>query len=63
MIGVHARWVNLGLADGAHLPDPAGLMQGSGKRHRFVRIATPADLERDGLQDLLKAASAAHPPP
>lgn len=63
VIGVHSRWVNLGLADGAGLADPTGLLQGSGKRHRFVRIATAADLGRPGLRDLLVAACAAHPRP
>ena len=61
VIGVHARWVNLGLADGAALPDPNELMQGRGKRHRFVRIGSAADLDRAGLRDLLEASCAAHP--
>ncbi len=63
VIGVHARWVNLGLADGASLPDPTGLLRGSGKRHRFVRIEAAEDLERPGLRELLRAAAVAHPPP
>jgi hypothetical protein len=61
VISVHSRWVNLGLADGASLPDPEGLLQGSGKRHRFVRIAASEDLERPGLRELLEAARDAHP--
>lgn len=63
VISLYARWVNLGLADGATLPDPAGLLQGSGRRHRFVRIATPQDLSRPGLRELLAAARDAHPRP
>jgi hypothetical protein len=59
VINVHAGWVNLGLADGAKLPDPAGLLQGTGKRHRHVRISTLADLERPELRELLEAASQA----
>ena len=62
VISVHARWVNLGLADGAALPDPTGLLRGSGQRHRFVRIESVRDLQRPGLRDLLRAAVAAHPP-
>jgi hypothetical protein len=63
VISVHSRWVNLGFADGASLPDPEGLSQGAGKRHRFVRIATSEDLERHGLRELLGAARDAHPRP
>lgn len=63
VVSLYARWVNLGLADGATLRDPTGLLQGSGRRHRFVRIATVQDLAQPGLRDLLAAASAAHPRP
>jgi hypothetical protein len=63
VIGVQVRWVNLGFADGATLPDPHGLLRGSGKRHRFVRIEKPADLDHPGLAGLVEAAVAAHPPP
>jgi hypothetical protein len=63
VIGVQQRWVNLAFADGAALPDPHGLLRGSGKRHRFVRVAEPADLDRPGLVELLRAAVAAHPRP
>lgn len=63
VIGLHARWVNLGLADGIGLPDPTGLLQGGGKRHRFVRIAALEDLDRPGLRELLRAAVDAHPRP
>lgn len=63
VIGVHARWVNLGLADGAGLPDPTGLLQGSGKRHRFVRIEAATDLDRPGMRELLRATVEARPRP
>jgi hypothetical protein len=62
-IGVHAGWVNLALADGAALPDPAGLLRGTGKRHRYVRIADPSDLEQPALVELVRAAVIAHPHP
>ncbi|MBA3411485.1 MAG: DUF1801 domain-containing protein [Geodermatophilaceae bacterium] len=42
---VYARWINLGLPNGVDLPDPAGLLQGTGKKHRHVRIASLADLD------------------
>lgn len=59
VINLHQRWVNLGLADGASLLDPEGLLQGTGRRHRHVRIAESADLERPALRDLLVAACGA----
>jgi hypothetical protein len=34
----HKSHVNLQLADGAALPDPAGLVEGTGKRIRHVKI-------------------------
>jgi hypothetical protein len=63
VVGIHAQWVNLGVADGALLPDPTHLFHGSGKRHRYVRIATPEDLDKPGLRELLEAAVKAHPRP
>jgi hypothetical protein len=57
VISLYARWVNLGVADGSTLPDPHGLLQGTGKRHRYVRITQLADLEQPGLRELLAAAS------
>lgn len=63
VVGVQKKWVNLGFADGATLPDPTGLLQGKGKVHRFVRVASAADLAAPGLTDLLAAAVAAHPRP
>ena len=34
----HAGWVNLQLADGALLPNPDGLIEGTGKRIRHVKV-------------------------
>jgi hypothetical protein len=48
--------VKLGLFRGAKLPDPKKLMAGAGKVHRHVQLRSPADLERPGLELLLKAA-------
>lgn len=51
--------VNLMFARGAALPDPAGLLQGTGKRARHVKLTSPADLEQSALLALLEAALAA----
>ncbi len=48
--------VNLMFARGASLPDPAGLLQGSGKRARHVRLTSLADLRQPDLLALLEAA-------
>jgi hypothetical protein len=51
--------VKLGLFRGSELPDPAQLLEGSGKVHRYVQLRKPADLESPDLQRLLAAALAA----
>ncbi len=53
--------VNLGFARGTNLPDPAGLLEGTGKRARHVKITTPTDLDNPALRALLEAAVAAMP--
>ena len=57
-IAVYARWVNLGFNHGADLPDPQGLLQGSGRQVRHIRIASTADLERAFVRRFVKAAVA-----
>lgn len=47
--------VNLGVFGGASLADPAGLMEGTGKVHRHVKIRSRAALNND-LRDLLSTA-------
>ena len=48
--------INLGIADGASMPDPDGLLRGEGKRHRHVSITDGEALERHALRELLKDA-------
>jgi hypothetical protein len=36
----HAAWVNLQLADGALLPNPDGLIEGTGKKIRHIKVRT-----------------------
>lgn len=55
-IGVFAKHINLGFNYGADLPDPEGLLEGSGKKFRKVSIREKANLESDGIRKLLKAA-------
>jgi hypothetical protein len=51
--------VKLGIVRGAELSDPDGLLEGSGKVHRYVQLRTASDLQRPGLRRLVKTASAA----
>jgi hypothetical protein len=44
---------------GAELPYPEGLLAGTGKRGRHVRLSTAADLEGLALRALLTAAGSA----
>jgi hypothetical protein len=50
------KGVKLGVVRGAQLPDAARLLEGSGKQHRYVAFMRPSDVERPGLQSLLRAA-------
>ena len=58
VVSPHSKHVNLGIAGGVGLPDPAGLMEGTGKLHRHVKIRTAEDLERPELRELMQAALA-----
>ena len=51
--------VKLGIARGAALPDPRGLLTGAGKVHKHVAMKTAADVARPGVVPLLRAAVAA----
>ena len=51
--------VKLGLARGAALADPRGLLEGSGRVHRYIQLHAAADLRKAGVAQLVKAAYAA----
>src|SRR6202020_2202561 len=50
--------VNVGFFHGAVLKDPAGLLQGSGKRMRHVKLKSGHELNAAALSDLISAAYA-----
>jgi hypothetical protein len=54
------KGVKLGFYKGADLPDPAGLLTGTGKVHRFVEIKSEKDIQQASLKKLLNAALAAY---
>jgi hypothetical protein len=57
-----SRHVTLGISHAAGLADPAGLLEGSGRVHRHVKLRRPADLDRAELRDLMARALAARTP-
>ena len=57
----HKAHVNLQLADGAVLPDPGGLVEGTGKRIRHVKVRSVADASSPAVIALIEAQLAARP--
>ncbi|KPF69225.1 hypothetical protein IP88_11615 [alpha proteobacterium AAP81b] len=47
---------SVGFFQGAALPDPAGLLEGSGKRMRHVKLRWGQDIDTDALMALIAAA-------
>ena len=55
-IGVQDSYVNLGFYHGASLPDPKGLLEGTGKNLRHVKIREAAGVRDPAIAELLRAA-------
>ncbi len=56
-LGPQKGYVNLYFMDGVKLRDPAGLLEGSGKRMRHVKIVGPEDLKKRSLHTLIRQAA------
>ena len=56
-IGPQKGYVNLYFMNGVDLPDPTGLLEGSGKCLRHVKIHKPEDLKNKAMQALIKVAA------
>ncbi len=56
-IGTQKKYVNLYFMRGAELSDPAGLLEGSGKLMRHVKIRSQKDLQNKALHALIRKAS------
>ena len=62
-IAVYSRWINLYFFEGDALPDPEGLLQGTGSMVRSIRITRAADLDRPAVKALMaEALKCAEPP-
>ena len=57
-IGVHKAHLNLGFYHGASLSDPAGLLEGEGKKLRHVKVRNTAEAKNPALKALLLDAIA-----
>jgi len=57
-VAVFTAHANVGFFYGAALEDPAGLLQGSGKRMRHVKVKPGVDLDDGSLDALIRAAYA-----
>lgn len=55
-IGPLKNGVNLYFGQGAILPDPHKLLEGTGKGMRHVKIRSTADLRKPGIKQLVRAA-------
>lgn len=55
----HTKWISLHFLQGAHLDDSAGLLEGSGKALRHVKLHSPDQLEaiEGDLKGLVEEAS------
>ncbi len=62
-IAAAANGVGLSFYRGATLPDPHKLLLGSGSQNRFIRLPTPAELDRPEVEELIAAAVAQGPQP
>jgi hypothetical protein len=50
------KGIKLGFYKGSELPDPAKLLTGSGKVHKFVEINSVKDISNPALKELLSEA-------
>ena len=52
----NTSWINLGFYKGANLNDPTGLMEGTGKRLRHIKVRSLEITDNEGLKALVKQA-------
>lgn len=57
-VGVFTAHMNVGFFRGVALPDPSGLLVGTGRSMRHVKVRPGVDLDEDALRLLLRAAHA-----
>jgi hypothetical protein len=55
-VGVFRHHVNVGFFHGTALPDPAGLLQGTGKYMRHVKVEPGRAVDESSLEALIASA-------
>jgi hypothetical protein len=62
-IAVMPKWVDLCFLTGTKIPDPHGLLQGSGTVARHIVLGSAGDIDRPEIRALISAAIATSPKP
>ena len=55
-IGAHREHANLGFYYGAELPDPDGLMEGTGKKLRHIKVRDVEEIDQSSLRRYIQLA-------
>ena len=55
-IGNYPRWISVYFFGGADLDDPDGILEGTGKGMRHVKLREPKDAERPALKRMIRRA-------
>ncbi len=50
-------YLNIGFFYGAELDDPGGLLEGTGKMLRHIKIRSREEIQQSGIREILKQAS------
>lgn len=61
-IAVYPRYITLFFANGVDLPDPRGMLCGSGVRVRHIQLKSPDDLRDPAIRELMSHALQAGAP-
>ena len=59
-IGNYPRWISVYFFDGAELDDPDGILEGTGKGMRHVKLRAPKDAESPALKRMIRQAFSRH---
>jgi hypothetical protein len=55
-IGAHREHVNLGFYYGAELPDPKGLLEGTGKKLRHIKVREVEEVAQTSLRQIVQTS-------
>jgi len=62
-MAVYTNWINVYFFEGDSLPDPDGILQGSGTMVRYIRVTSAADLDRPTMKAVMAEAIRRADPP